>query len=179
MAALDFPNSPTLNQQYAAPNGVTYQWDGAAWIVTGGPANLWTASGSTLTPTDATKTVTVPGGAAGAGAAAVILGSNTAKARLQSDNTTTAAWLALTTNRDAKTGTQDDATKPSWQLTLNSSADTLGVIRNPAGGAAATLFTLDANGNGIFNAVDGASPTLQVLGAPNNANGATFNMRAV
>jgi len=37
MAALDFPASPTVGQQYAAPNGITYQWDGAAWIATGGP----------------------------------------------------------------------------------------------------------------------------------------------
>src|SRR5215831_8423741 len=113
MAALDFPNSPTLNQQYAAPNGVTYQWDGAAWIVTGGPANLWTASGSTLTPTDATKTVSVPGGAAGAGSATLILGSNTAKARLQTDNTVTPAWLALATNRTPTSSAIDDNTKPA------------------------------------------------------------------
>lgn len=37
MAALDFPANPTVGQQYAAPNGITYQWDGAAWVVTGGP----------------------------------------------------------------------------------------------------------------------------------------------
>src|SRR5215471_16038680 len=37
MAALDFPNSPTTNQQYVAPNGVTYQYDGAAWVTLVGP----------------------------------------------------------------------------------------------------------------------------------------------
>ena len=32
---LDFPNPPlTGNQTYAAPNGVTYTWDGAAWVNT-------------------------------------------------------------------------------------------------------------------------------------------------
>src|SRR5262249_25047142 len=31
MAALDFPNSPTNGQTYAAPNGATYQWDGVVW----------------------------------------------------------------------------------------------------------------------------------------------------
>src|SRR5215813_154418 len=36
MAALDFPNSPTNGQQYVAPNGATYQWDGVAWVTTGG-----------------------------------------------------------------------------------------------------------------------------------------------
>jgi len=32
MAAIDFPNAPTLNQQFNATNGATYQWDGSAWI---------------------------------------------------------------------------------------------------------------------------------------------------
>jgi hypothetical protein len=35
MAALDFPNPPlTVGQQYAAPTGVLYVWDGTVW--TGG-----------------------------------------------------------------------------------------------------------------------------------------------
>jgi hypothetical protein len=32
MAALDFPASPTVGQQYAATNGCMYSWDGVAWI---------------------------------------------------------------------------------------------------------------------------------------------------
>jgi len=52
MAALDFPASPTVGQQYAAPNGVTYQWDGAAWVVTGGvPATPTGPAGGDLTGT--------------------------------------------------------------------------------------------------------------------------------
>lgn len=31
MAALDFPNSPTLNQVYTA-NGSSWSWNGTAWI---------------------------------------------------------------------------------------------------------------------------------------------------
>jgi len=31
MAALDFPNSPTTNQLFTAPNGVIYQWTGTLW----------------------------------------------------------------------------------------------------------------------------------------------------
>jgi|SRR5215475_2437890 len=148
MAALDFPNSPTLNQLYAAPNGATYKWDGTAWIVAaaGPPTELWTDTGTALTPYDATKTVSVPGGAAGAGASTVLLGSNTAKARLQSGNTTQPPWVALTTNRDFNAGVQDDATKPSWHAILNSNADTFSVARNPAGGALATLLALDNAG---------------------------------
>jgi len=108
----------------------------------------WTVSGATLTPTDATQTVSVPGGAAGAGTASVILGSNTAKARLQTNNAATPAGAFLTTNRDAVTGTQDDATKPSWQFYISSQSDSAVWARAAAGsGTAATLATLDNAGN--------------------------------
>ena len=30
--SLQFPTNPTLNQQYTASNGVTYQWDGTKWV---------------------------------------------------------------------------------------------------------------------------------------------------
>jgi hypothetical protein len=44
MAALDFPNTPTDGQLFAAPNGITYQWNAApgVWIVySTGVANGW------------------------------------------------------------------------------------------------------------------------------------------
>ena len=28
---LDFPAAPTLNQQFAGPNGIVWVWDGAKW----------------------------------------------------------------------------------------------------------------------------------------------------
>src|SRR5215467_8031250 len=34
--ALDFPNTPTNGQTWAAPNGVTYRYDGVVWAVAGG-----------------------------------------------------------------------------------------------------------------------------------------------
>jgi hypothetical protein len=149
MAVLDFPSSPTLNQQYAAPNGVTYQWDGAAWIVTGGPpGQLWTASGSTLLPTDVTKTVSVPGGAAGAGLSSLILGSNTVKARLATNNTGAPVTLIMTTNRDPISGVEDDGTKPAWQVNMSSAADSVVFYHALAGSSAATAFlTLDNAAN--------------------------------
>jgi hypothetical protein len=32
MAVIDFPASPTINQIFAAPNGVTYKWTGLMWV---------------------------------------------------------------------------------------------------------------------------------------------------
>jgi hypothetical protein len=34
MPPLDFPNSPSLNQLYAGPNNVQWQWDGQKWLGT-------------------------------------------------------------------------------------------------------------------------------------------------
>jgi hypothetical protein len=34
MAQLDFPNAPSLNQLFAGPNNVQWQWDGSKWIGT-------------------------------------------------------------------------------------------------------------------------------------------------
>ena len=30
---LDFPNSPSIGDEYTGTNGVTYQWDGSVWSV--------------------------------------------------------------------------------------------------------------------------------------------------
>jgi len=110
-------------------------------------AHLWTISGTTIRPVDATKAVAILGGAAGAGVATVILGSNTAKARVQTNNTTAAPAIFLTANRDAATGAQDDTSKPSWQLQLNATSDQVNLTRNPPGGAGVTLLTLDNAGS--------------------------------
>jgi hypothetical protein len=86
MAAIDFPNSPTLNQTYT--NGIqTYQWNGTAWRLvrtsavgptgpTGAPGNDSTAIGATgptgaagptgpTGPEGAASTVTGPQGVTG------------------------------------------------------------------------------------------------------------------
>jgi hypothetical protein len=102
-------------------------------------------SGATLTPTDPTKLVSVPGGATGP--AGLLLGSGTAKVRLQTQNTTPATML-LSINRDVGTGAQDDAAKASWQLNMGPISDNLSVNRSPAGsGTLSALLTVDATGN--------------------------------
>jgi len=62
--ALDFPNSPTSGQLYAAPNGVTYQWSSTytAWLplaVTSAGVGDFYAQGAVSLPVAAT-TLTLP-----------------------------------------------------------------------------------------------------------------------
>jgi hypothetical protein len=51
MAALDFPNSPAVGQQFAAPNGAFYTWDGVTWTAQGSGAVY---IGATAPPTPPT-----------------------------------------------------------------------------------------------------------------------------
>jgi hypothetical protein len=157
MAALDFPNTPTLNQQYAAPNGVTYQWDGAAWIVTGGPpGQLWTASGATLLPTDPTKLY-------------LQVGNASTKARFLSESTGT---VEMSINRTPADG-QDDATKPSWFTACDPAGDLFTVYRKPPAGAWATLARVDNGGSLTLNVASPASTnaTAGVFRATGNGGG--------
>src|SRR5262245_42502417 len=57
MAVLDFPASPTKNQEWIGPNGVTYTFDGKVWTAAGGSGGgggggFWSDDGTALTPTD-------------------------------------------------------------------------------------------------------------------------------
>jgi len=138
----------------------------------------WTVSGTTLTPTDATKTVSVPGGAAATGTASVILGSNTAKARVQTLNTVASqnTWLSMSVNRDVAAGTQDDATKVSWSSVINISLDNLAVSRQPAGGANVALLTLDNAGNLTLPGVDNGIARLALKGIGTAATGGQVDL---
>lgn len=136
MAALDFPNSPTTNQQYAAPNGVTYQWDGAAWVVTGGPpGQLWTGGTGTLSPTDQTKQVIL---SPINDALVAPLTGQTVKGHL---GINPSASFAMRLNANVAGTALDDTTKPGWTAQLdNGSGDSFSIWRAPAA-AGTPVFT--------------------------------------
>jgi len=126
-----------------------YVSDGAAWDKIG-PASgdLWTDTGTALTPATATKGITLVGPASNL--SQIMLGAMTTKARIATDNAGP-AQVHLSLNRDLKTGVQDDATKPSWQLTMEPIGDQFQIFRVPPGGTFTNLLTLSNAGKLILN----------------------------
>src|SRR5215470_1768333 len=164
MAALDFPNSPTNGQQYSAPNGAIYTYDGTAWTTSGvlstgsaaggdlqgtypnpsvipAIASKWTTGAAAVSPTDTSKAVYVQAGS-------VVVGSPATKARTQS-STTNGVGAGVFFNRDWFNGNaQDDAAKLSWTLLLRGDLDQFRVERAPAGSTTQTAVLLvDGSGN--------------------------------
>jgi len=108
---------------------------------------LWQVSGgTTLTPVDATKNVTVPLTANGDTYVSSIVGS-AAKGRLSLSGPST---FRLSVNSSAATGTLlDDTTKPTWAIQFEPTSDHLVMYRAPATTGApawAALLTLDNTG---------------------------------
>ncbi len=152
--ALGFPDilasemDADLDTIYAAWNGnvgTANLIDGSVTFAKLAPdAQLWRDTGTALTPGTnfATRKLTLPGDASFASA---IFGSTTVKGRLTSQVSGANAVLSLNVNRDlTNVNAQDDATKPSWGLTLRHDLDYFAVQRSPAGSTTQTnLLTLD------------------------------------
>ncbi|HKE87308.1 MAG TPA: tail fiber domain-containing protein [Vicinamibacterales bacterium] len=144
MAALDFPNSPTVGQIYNGTNGVTYTWDGTVWTVPLGGMDLWVVSGATLTPTDTTKIVAIP-----ATPTAVTFGNRTIKGRLVQNPVGDTDYLTCnaTLNAGATAWVQDDVSKASWGVMASAAADLFQVQRVAPGTVTGTaLLSLDSTG---------------------------------
>src|SRR5262245_48525976 len=110
------PATPQVGQLWwrSDPDGnlfIYYDDGNSKQFVPAVPSSVgpWSVSGSTVTPTDATKSVAIPGAAA---ASYLIGGATTAKVRHRLWANGTAEWSYNRTDAD----TQDDASKPSWTL---------------------------------------------------------------
>jgi len=107
----------------------------------------WSVSGSTLTPTDATKSVAVSGAA---GTAQLRMGARTLKGRLLADATgdRTRWTLNAMLNAAENAWVQDDTAKAAWIVGLDSSADSFSVGRiAPTSGTFSFPLTLDSASN--------------------------------
>lgn len=171
MAALDFPNSPTVGQQYAAPNGATYQWDSAAWVIAGsapavpsGPAggdlsgtypnpsvspvakSKWVTSGANITPAVATNQVVVPGPTGTVDQSQLVLGTRTVKTHIESIATLNWGGVVVNAYYDGSNWHQDDASKPSWSMDINLDQDNFEVLRFAPGGAISSPLAVKNDG---------------------------------
>src|SRR5262250_145398 len=116
--------------------------------ITAAAKSKWSDSGTTLTPVNATRTVTVPGDASGV---AYVAGLPTAKTRLFGHPTAGVTYVGINarlTGGASPSWASDDAAKPAWVLNLRTDLDNFLVSRFPAGSTTgANLLTVDSLGN--------------------------------
>jgi len=112
-------------------------------------AKPWTVSGATLTPTDATKRVVVPGSSDTVDQSSLVVGTRTAKGRLLTPPAIEYIGLTLNHTYTGTVWTADSASLPSWDAAFRADAqDRFTVTRAPAGSpnAGVALLTLDSAG---------------------------------
>src|SRR5262245_1275776 len=121
-----------LDTVYAAWNGgadTVNSKDGAVTKAKlAADANLWTDTGSALTPVTSTRPLVLP-----AASSQITAGSGTIKAALDENST---GGLYLNTNNG---WAPQDAAKASWSLNLDAPADLAQFIRRAPGAAAGTV----------------------------------------
>src|SRR5262249_1587445 len=139
MAQLDFPNSPTNGQQYSAPNGAIYTYDGTAWTVSG-VLSTGSAAGGDLSGTYPNPSVVKSAGAFTVGASPLTLtgstlvaGTRTAKGRVIALPEYDIAAVTLNASWSGAWA-QDDASIASWRLSLSTANNWLTVERVAPGG---------------------------------------------
>ena len=183
MAALDFPSSPTVGQQYNGGNGVIYQWDGAVWTLTGTfasqpaggdlsgtypnpavvKAQAGFAVGSNLMTVPASGRVTIPGSTDGVDRSQLVLGTQTVKGRVS--QLAALDWMGYTWNAryDGSAWTKDDTSKPGWLVNVGGTQAFFSYSPAGAGFTTTNPFIVDgATGKTICSLVD-LSVTRQML----------------
>jgi len=155
-AANGLPTGGTAGAFLAKLSSVDYaaQWD---------PNRYWSIGGSntTLTPTDATKALAVPGPtAAGVDQSAMRLGSRTQKLRVWA--LPAFDWSGLTLNNiyDGSTWTRDDTAKPAWRMLMRTdSLDQFAVERISATNVGTQPLSIDGGAGATEGRVNVSIPT--------------------
>lgn len=190
MAAIDFPNNPTLNQTFTASNGVTYKWDGVVWLAVPaggsaptGPAGgdlsgtypnpvVAKASGTFSTGGNTTvggaSQLIVPGPTTGAvdRSQVVLSGSRTVKSRINALNDID--WYGLSINNywNGSAWTRDDATKSAWRLVIRDDAtDRFAAEYVNTSNAASTPFAVQGSDGKTYCTLADTSVSTAMLAA--------------
>lgn len=147
MAALDFPNTPAVNQVYTAA-GASWQWDGVKWVVQGPPGKAL-LSGSNLSdvasvPTSRTNLGLGTIATQNANAVAITGGTITGGSMDGVPIGGTTASTANFTNMSATgTATFGGTVNMSSTLTVASTISSPAAFQSGAGGAAGGFQTFD------------------------------------
>jgi len=126
----------------------------------------WSVSGTTITPTDATKSVRIPGPGTGSGVdqSALVLGSRTGKMHLEPIPGLEYHAVAANCYWNGTAWTQDGASLPSWFFGADLTNDNWFVQHMPAGGANVSLMTLTGVGQlRLQAAITGATDRFAIV----------------
>ena len=150
------PATPQVGQLWwrSDPDGnlfIYYDDGNSKQFVPAVPSSVgpWSVSGATLTPTDATKRISIPGPTTGSDLQSLTLGSRTQKTRLGGLPSLDGAWLTVNQAWNGSAWTRDDAAQTAGILSLQPSAANafLNCTYYNTAGTPFQLLTLDNLGN--------------------------------
>jgi hypothetical protein len=140
---LDDPTKPAWQMNFAGSDAF------GLWRA---PAAAGAPAYAQLLGLDANGALTLPGTAAAG--SKIVQSPALVKGRVIS---AVGPWTSISSNRDTAVGTQDDATKPSWELLLRTDNDVIDFRRAPAGGTSGVLMSLrGSDGRLVASLADGS-----------------------
>jgi len=161
--ALDFPNSPSLDQEYTL-DGRTWKWNGESWenitsvvtagagdvLVSGTPSDNQVAVWVSASEIEGSASFTWNGTTLGVTGIATVTGNLTVTSTTSLGNTTIAGSLSGVTSIDATTDTTITAAMPTADLTTSGFIEIATVAEANTGTDATRAVSPDALAGSVF-----------------------------